>query len=63
MASTDYLNYHAEAREDLARVYDLCGDADAAREARGDAMALYVRKGNVASAVQLERMVTSRAPA
>jgi class 3 adenylate cyclase/tetratricopeptide (TPR) repeat protein len=60
---TDYLNEHAEALEDLACVHDLGGDAHAARRARADAMALYIRKGNVVSAVRLERMVTSRASA
>src|SRR6185312_12252808 len=44
MASTDYLNDHADALEDLARVYDLSGDAEAARQARADAIALFVRK-------------------
>ncbi len=60
MAGTDYLNDHADALEDLARVYDLGGDAEAARQARADAMTLFVRKGNVVSAVRLERMVTSQ---
>jgi ATP/maltotriose-dependent transcriptional regulator MalT len=60
---TDYLNDHAEALEDLARVHDLGGDAEAARAARLDAIALYARKGNVVSAVRLERMVTSHASA
>ncbi len=60
---TDYLNEHAEALEDLACVHDVGGGADAARRARADAMALYRRKGNVVSAVRLERMVTSRASA
>jgi tetratricopeptide (TPR) repeat protein len=62
MASTDYLNDHADALEDLARVYELGGDSEAARNARADAMALFVRKGNVVSAVRLERMVTSQPP-
>jgi class 3 adenylate cyclase/tetratricopeptide (TPR) repeat protein len=60
MAGTDYLNDHADALEDLARVYDLGGDAEAARQACADAMTLFVRKGNVISAVRLERMVTSQ---
>jgi tetratricopeptide (TPR) repeat protein len=60
MASTDYLNDHADAVEDLACVYDLSGDAEAARQARADAIALFTRKGNVVSAVRLERMVTSQ---
>jgi class 3 adenylate cyclase/tetratricopeptide (TPR) repeat protein len=60
MASTDYLNDHADALEDLGRVYDLCGDAEAARTARADALALFIRKGNVVSSVRLERMMTSQ---
>ncbi|HEY3764041.1 MAG TPA: adenylate/guanylate cyclase domain-containing protein [Gaiellales bacterium] len=60
---TDYLNDHAAALEDLAHVLDLACDAPAARLARVAALDVYRRKGNVVSAVRLERMVTNAAPA
>jgi tetratricopeptide (TPR) repeat protein len=62
-ASTDYLNEHAGALEDLAIVHDLAGRTGDARSAREGAAELYRRKGNVVSAVRLERLVADHAPA
>jgi class 3 adenylate cyclase len=52
-ASTDYLNEHAGALEDLGRIHDLAGRRRDAQRARAEALELYLRKGNVVSAVQL----------
>jgi class 3 adenylate cyclase/tetratricopeptide (TPR) repeat protein len=52
---TDYLNDHAGALEDLARVHDASGDRDAAQSAREAALDVYRRKGNTVSSVRLER--------
>jgi tetratricopeptide (TPR) repeat protein len=52
-ASTDYLNEHAGALEDLGRIHALAGRRRDAQRARAEALELYLRKGNVVSAVQL----------
>ena len=53
-ATTDYLNEHAAALEDLGRVQALAGRQRDARRAGEYALALYRRKGNVVSTVRLE---------
>jgi tetratricopeptide (TPR) repeat protein len=53
-ATTDYLNEHAAALEDLGRVQALAGRQRDARRAGESALALYRRKGNVVSTVRLE---------
>jgi tetratricopeptide (TPR) repeat protein len=55
--TTDYLNDHAGALEDLARVHDLAGDPKAAGGAREAALDVYRRKGNAVSCVRLERTI------
>jgi tetratricopeptide (TPR) repeat protein len=58
---TDMLNEHADARMDLAEMLELGGRRDEAAEEVQRALALYERKGNVATAEQararLERLV------
>jgi class 3 adenylate cyclase/tetratricopeptide (TPR) repeat protein len=54
-ARTDYLNEHAGALQDLGHVHALAGRRRDAQRARAHALALYQRKGNVVSAVGLER--------
>ena len=53
--STDWLNDHAGALEDLATVCGIAGHADDARTARAAALDVYRRKGNAVCAVRLER--------
>jgi class 3 adenylate cyclase/tetratricopeptide (TPR) repeat protein len=60
---TDYLNEHAGALEDLARVHDLAGRPQEAQRARDAALDVYRRKGNVVSTVRLETTVASRTSA
>ena len=54
---TDYLNDHAGALEDLARVHDAVGDSEGARHAREAALDVYRRKGNAVSSVRLEQAI------
>jgi tetratricopeptide (TPR) repeat protein len=49
-AATELLWFHADALIDLAEVLKLAGRREKAARAAGDALALYERKGNVASA-------------
>jgi len=60
--TTDYLNDHAGALEDLAHVHALAGDADGAGQARQAALDAYRRKGNAVSRVRLERALAGVAP-
>jgi hypothetical protein len=60
---TDCLNDSAAALEDLARVHEVAGHAEAARTARDAALEVYRRKGNVVCCVRLEQMLTGRVPA
>jgi class 3 adenylate cyclase/tetratricopeptide (TPR) repeat protein len=62
-AQTDYLNEHAGALEDVAHVHEVAGRPGDARRAREQALDLFRRKGNVVSAVRLERLVANHAPA
>ena len=57
-ASTDWLNDHAGALEDLATVCDIAGHGDDAQIARAAALDVYRRKGNAVCSVRLERGLT-----
>jgi tetratricopeptide (TPR) repeat protein len=60
-AETDLLWFHADAVIDLAEVLRLAGRTEEAAGAADEALALYERKGNVASAATTRRLVVQLA--
>ena len=57
MAATDYLDYHGDARVDLAWVLRAAGKHDEALEALREALDLYRRKGATFVAERTERQI------
>jgi tetratricopeptide (TPR) repeat protein len=55
---TDLLWFHADALIDLAEVLELAGRFREAADAAGEALALYQRKGIVASAGRARALIT-----